>query len=140
MKIRDGVQSEPFGLFGMVYHAPRVKSVTATLSTSGAATTVTGAFPKWSRLIAIVTKVSTEVADVDATGFTVAIGGTTALTSTNLTVHPAVGGAIGWNPSTSIETTATAADMVITLTGGSDQTPSAGAITVEMVYESWHQA
>ena len=138
MKIREGVQSEPFGVFDMVHQSPRVKSVAVTLDTSGASTTVTGAFPAWSRLIAMVAKVTTEVADVDATGFTVSIGGTTVLTSSDLNVHPAVGGAIGWNPATSVETTATAANMRIALTGGTDQTPSAGAITVEFVYESWN--
>jgi hypothetical protein len=133
---RGGIKSTPEGALGVVHTSPVVKTIEVELDTSGAATTVTGGFPAWSRLIAAVAKVTETVADVDATGFSMGIGGTTVLTG-DLTVHPAMGGGIAWNPATSIETTATALDIRLTLTGGSDQTPSAGKITVDLVMETW---
>jgi hypothetical protein len=134
---RGGIKSTPEGRLGVVHKSPIIKTIEVELSTSGAATTVSGGFPKWSRLIAAAAKATETIADVDATGFSLAIGGTSVLTG-DLTVHPAMGGGIAWNPATSVETTATEADIVLTLTGGSDQTPSAGKITVDLVMEQWN--
>lgn len=136
-QFRNGIKSTPAGHFDVRLRSHVVHKIVVELSTSGAATTVSGGFPAWSRMVAAAAKVTTAVAGADATGFTVAIGGTTALTSSDLNVHPAVGGAIGWNPATSVETTATAADIVVTLTGGSDQTPTAGEITIDLVVEEF---
>ena len=133
---RGGIKSTPVGALGVIHTSPVIKTIEVELDTSGAVTTITDGFPAWSRLIAAVAKVTETVADVDATGFSMGIGGTTVLTG-DLTVHPAMGGGIAWNPATSIETTAAAADIRLTLTGGSDQTPSAGKITVDLVMETW---
>jgi hypothetical protein len=134
---RGGIKSTPEGRLGLVHVSPVINTVEVELSTSGAATTVTGGFPKWSRLIAAAAKVTTAVAGADATGFSMTMGGTSVLTG-DLAVHPAMGGGIAWNPATSVETTATAADIVITLTGGTDQTPTAGKITIDFAVETWN--
>lgn len=133
---RGGIKSTPEGRLGLVHASPVVKTVEVELSTSGNATTVTGGFPAFSRLIAAAAQVTETVADVDATGFSLSIGSTSVLTG-DLAVHPATGGGIAWNPSTSVETTGTAANMRLVLTGGTDQTPSAGKITIDLVMETW---
>lgn len=133
---RGGIKSTPEGALGVVHTSPVVKTIEVELDTSGAGTTITDGFPKWSRLIAAAAKVTEAVADVDATGFSMTIGGTAVLTG-DLAVHPAMGGGIAWNPATSVETTATAANIRLTLTGGTDQTPSAGKITIDLVMETW---
>ena len=135
-QFRNGVKSTPEGKFGLRLRTHVVETIEVELSTSGAATTVTGGFPKWSRLVAAAAKITTAVAGADATGFSMTIGGTSVMTG-DLAVHPAMGGGIAWNPATSVETTATAADIVITLTGGSDQTPTAGKMTIDLVMEEW---
>jgi len=140
MKFRGGVQSTPEGQLGTTYTSHKQKTVVAELSTSGAATTVSGAFPAFSRLIACAAQVTTPVAGADATAFTLQINGKTVATGADLTVYPALGGAIAWNLDTSgnsVQTTATAGDVVITLTGGSDQTPTAGVVTLDMVFEEF---
>lgn len=133
---RGGIKSTPVGALGVIHTSPVIETIEVELSTSGAATTVSGGFPKWSRLISAAAKATEAIAGADATGFSMTIGGTSVLTG-DLTVHPAMGGGIAWNPSSSVETTATAADIVLTLTGGSDQTPTAGKITVDLCVETW---
>lgn len=133
---RGGIKSTPVGALGVYHTSPVIKTIEVELSTSGAATTVSGGFPQWSRLISAAAKATEAIAGADATGFSMTIGGTSVLTG-DLTVHPAMGGGIAWNPSSSVETTATAADIVLTLTGGSDQTPTAGKITVDLCLETW---
>ena len=130
----------PEGQLGTVFTSHKQKTVVATLDTSGAVTTVTGAFPAFSRLIACAAQVTTAVAGADATGFTLAIAGKTVGTGIDLTVYPAVGGHIAWNVGTTaamVATTGSAGDVVFTLTGGSDQIPTAGEITLDMVYEEF---
>ena len=140
MKFRGGVQSTPEGQLGTTYTSHKQKTVVVELSTSGAATTVSGAFPAFSRLIACAAQVTTAVAGADATAFTLAIAGKTVGTGIDLTVYPATGGHIAWNVGTTaamVATTGSAGDVVITLTGGSDQTPTAGVVTLDMVFEEF---
>ena len=130
----------PEGQLGTVFTSHKQKTVVATLDTSGAVTTVTGAFPAFSRLIACAAQVTTAVEGADATAFTLQINGKTVATGADLTVYPAMGGAIAWNLDTSgnsVQTTGSAGDVVFTLTGGSDQIPTAGEITLDMVYEEY---
>lgn len=137
---RGGIKSTPEGALGVVYRSPVVKTIEIELSTSGAATTVTDGFPAFSRMIACAAQVTTAVAGADATGFTLQIAGKTVATGADLTVYPATGGAIAWNIGTSaamVATTGSAGDVVITLTGGSDQTPTAGTMTLDMVIEEF---
>jgi len=137
---RGGIKSTPEGALGVVHTSPITKTVVVDLSTSGAATTVAGAFPAFSRLIACAAQVTTAVAGADATAFTLAIGGKTVATGADLTVYPATGGMIAWNVGTTaamVATTGSAGDVVITLTGGSDQTPTAGVVTLDMVIEEF---
>lgn len=131
---RGGIKSTPEGGLGVVHTSPVVKTIEVELSTSGAATTVTDGFPSFSRLIAIAGQVTEAVAGADATGFSVTVGGTTAMTG-DLTVFPATGGGIRW--ASSIQNTGSASDIVVTLTGGSDQTPTAGKVTLDLVMETW---
>lgn len=140
MKFRGGVQSTPEGQLGTTYTSHKQKTVVAELSTSGANTTVSGAFPAFSRLVACAAQVTTAVEGADATAFNLRINGKTVITGADLTVYPAMGGGIAWNLDTSgnsVQTTATAGDVVFTLTGGSDQTPTAGVITLDMVFEEF---
>lgn len=130
----------PEGQLGTVFTSHKQKTVVATLDTSGSTTTVTGAFPAFSRLVACAAQVTTAVAGADATGFNLRINGKVVLTGADLTVYPATGGGIAWNVDTSgnsVQTTGSAGDVVFTLTGGSDQTPTAGEITLDMVYEEY---
>ena len=140
MKFRGGVQSTPEGNLGTVYTSHKQKTVVATLDTSGAATTIANAFPAFSRLKACAAQVTTAIAGADATAFTLEIAGKTVATGADLTVYPAQGGMIAWNVGTTaamVATTGSAGDVVITLTGGSDQTPTAGVITLDMVFEEF---
>ena len=131
---RGGIKSTPEGAIGVVHTSPVVKTIEVELSTSGAPTTVTDGFPAFSRLIAIAGQVTTAVAGADATGFSVTVGGTAAVTG-DLAVYPAMGGGISW--ASAIENTGSASDIVVTLTGGSDQTPTAGKITLDLVFEQF---
>ena len=143
MKFRGGVQSDAVGGLGMVYNSHKVATFEVELSTSGAATTVSDAFPAFSRMVACGAQVTTAIAGADATAFTCSLNGKDIITGADLTAFPATGGGYAWNLGTtaaSVQTTGTAGDLVITLTGGSDQTPTAGAVTVQFVYEEFKKA
>lgn len=140
MKFRGGVQSDNVGALGIQYNSHVRKSVVIELATDNATTSVADAFPAFSRLVAVCAKVTTAIAGADATGFNLQMNGKTVATGADLAVHPATGGAIAWNLDTdgdSVQTTGSAGTIAVTLTGGSDQIPTAGVITVEFVYENW---
>lgn len=140
MKFRGGVEAESDGTLGVQYKSHQVKSIVVDLATDSANTTVTDGFPAFSRLVAVAAQLTTAVAGADATGFNLRVNGKTVLTGSDLTVAPATGGGIGWNLDTSgnsVQTTGSAGDVVITLTGGTDQIPTAGTMAIDMVFESW---
>lgn len=128
-KFRGGIAADNPGPLGgslVVGGAPVVISAEA-LATGGAVTTISNGLPAWHRVEFVVVKFA-DIAGSDATGATIAIGGTTVKTGVSLDST----GDVMWAPATPIANTGAASDIVVTLTGGSDQTPSAGTVSMDI--------
>lgn len=106
---------------------------TASVATGGAATTVTVNIPAGSAVVGGALKVETDIAGIDSTTGTLALSG--GASDTILTISAFTTGTKAKQLITPADCTATT-QLTFTLSGGSDNTPSGGSITVIVYYDT----
>lgn len=109
----------------------KYKSAATAVSTSGAATTLSAVIPAGSTILGYSIKVTTTIAGINSSTGTLTVTG--GGSGTLGTIAAFTAGTTGTGGA-AIAVGATAANLVFTLSGGADNTPSAGAIQVLVWY------
>lgn len=109
----------------------KYKSAATAVSTSGAATTLSAVVPAGATIVGFSLKVTTTIAGINSTTGTLTVSG--GGSGTLGTIAAFTAGTTGTGGA-AITVGATAGNVVFTLSGGADNTPSAGAIQVLVWY------